>query len=256
MKVARILAVTAGVLAIGAGAALAGPRVSHAFGMDVSFAVAAEPADGCSNNPGPYIRLAGQISLGGLNAQLRFSNNQKGTHVHTEDVVTTLNLVSDEPIMFEKQPSRGGVGGNPHVFLLLHDGDGGAMGDPIYLGRCVQGFSDAAVDLILPALAEGEVTGGGCSGQGGPNITLEGGLALGGLSGTLVFTNNNNAFTHVHEEDVTVELELIPDGETIVFPKQPPLGGAGGNPHVFLQFQDSAGNPLGDELYLGRCNSL
>jgi len=92
--------------------------------------------------------------------------------------------------------------------------------------------------------------------RGGPNITLEGGLTLGGLAGTLVFTNNNNAFTHVHEEDVTVELELIPEGETIVFPKQPPEGGAGGNPHVFLQFQDGAGNPLGDEFYLGRCNKL
>jgi len=69
-------------------------RVSHAYGMDVSFAMSTEPADGCSNNPGPYIRLAGAISLGGLNAQLRFSNNLKGTHVHTEDVTTTLRLVS------------------------------------------------------------------------------------------------------------------------------------------------------------------
>ena len=79
---------------------------------------------------------------------------------------------------------------------------------------------------------------------------------MGGLDGTLVFTNDNNAFTHLHEEDVTVGLTLIPEGETITFPKHRPQGGAGGNPHIFLQFVEGSGNPIGDEFCLGRCSRL
>lgn len=256
MKIHRLLVASAGLLCLTAATALAGPKVSTGFDMSAGVAVAAETVEGCRNNPGPFIRLSGEISLGGLDARLRFSNNLKGTHQRNEDVTTTISLISDEPIAFAKQPSRGGVGGNPHIWLLLHDPDGAELVDPIYLGRCVQGFNAEVVDLILPALAEAEVTGGGCSGKGGPEINLEGGLTLGGLDGTLVFTNNNNRFTHVHEEDVTVGLTLIPEGETLVFPKQPPLGGVGGNPHIFLQFLDGGGSPIGDESYLGRCNKL
>jgi hypothetical protein len=256
MKIHRFLVAGAGLFCLAATTTFAGPKVSTGFDMSAGVSVRADTVEGCRNNPGPYISLTGDISLGGLDARLRFSNNLKGTHQRNEDVTTTISLMSDEPIHFAKQPSRGGVGGNPHIWLLLTDPDGASLADAIYLGRCVQGFTDEAVDVILPALAEAEVTGGGCSGKGGPDINLEGGLTLGGLDGTLVFTNNNNHFTHVHEEDVTVGLTLIPEGETIVFPKAPPQGGVGGNPHIFLQFLDGDGNPIGDEYYLGRCNKL
>lgn len=256
MKLARIVPAAIAVSLIGATAAVASVTVGRSFDMGARFYMRTEPVDACSNNPGPYISLAGDITLGGLEARLRFSNNLKGTHVHDEDVTTTVSLLSPEPIRFAKQPSRGGVGGNPHVWLLLQNGGGVAIGDPIYLGRCVQGFVDVNLDVLLPALAEAEITSGSCSGRGGPDIKLEGALTLGGLRGTLVFTNNANAFTHVREEDVTVGLTLIPEGETLTFPKQPPLGGAGGNPHIFLQFLDGSGDPIGDEFYLGRCNRL
>jgi hypothetical protein len=255
MKSTRILAAAIAAVSV-ASLATGSTVVGRSYGMTGSFRMATEPVDGCTNNPGPYISIEGDISLGDLSAVLRFSNNLKGTHQHEEDVTTSVTLVSDEAIHFAKQPSHGGVGGNPHVWLLLHASDGTAIGDPMYLGRCVQGFTEVSLDLLIPALAEAEVIAGGCSGRGGPQIELEGGLTLGGLDGTLVFTNNNNAFTHVHEEDVTVGLTLIPEGETITFPKQPPQGGAGGNPHVFLQFVDGSGNPIGDEFYLGRCSRL
>ena len=35
-----------------------------------------------------------------------------------------------------------------------------------------------------------------------------------------------------------------------------PLGGAGGNPHVFVQFLNAAGTELSDPIYVGRCNQL
>lgn len=249
----RTIALSGALLALASAASAANANAN--FGMSASFSASAT-TDECSNNQGPYITLSGEISLGGLQGQLRFTNNMKGTHQRNEDVTTNISLMSDEPIRFNKQPSRGGVGGNPHIWLLLHDGAGTELADPLYLGRCVQGFEDVSAETLLPAFAEADITSGSCSGRGGPNINLEGELALGGLSGTLVFTNNNNHFTHVHEEDVTVGIVLIPEGETITFPKAPPQGGAGGNPHIFFQFQNGDGSPIGDEVYLGRCNKL
>lgn len=228
---------------------------SVGFGMHASFNVTPSASD-CENNPGPFIRLDGSISLGGLDARLRFTNNARGTHEHDEDITADVELVSEAPIVFAKQPSSGGVGGNPHLWLQITDcATSEPVGGAAYLGRCVQGFSMLSADVITSAFARAVVTSGSCSGSGGPNITLEGALTLGGICGTLVFTNND-AFTHVHEEDVAVELSLLEPGQRIVFAKQPPLGGVGGNPHIYLQFLSGDGSAIGSEFYLGRCHEL
>jgi len=53
----------------------------------------------------------------------------------------------------------------------------------------------------------------------------------------------------------TQDVVLIPSGLKIVIPKQPPLGGAGGNPIISFQFTDGedAITPL---VVLGRCVQL
>ena len=35
---------------------------------------------GCNNSPGPQITLEGEIALGGIQVELIFKNNEKGTH--------------------------------------------------------------------------------------------------------------------------------------------------------------------------------
>jgi hypothetical protein len=52
--------------------------------------------------------------------------------------------------------------------------------------------------------------------------------------------------------DVTIVLE----GSTITLPKQPVLGGVGGNPIICIQFLKGNGDPIGDVIQLGRCNKL
>jgi len=47
-------------------------------------------------------------------------------------------LARGESISFAKQPPLDGAGGNPRVYLQFLDGEGDAVGDEIYLGRCVQ----------------------------------------------------------------------------------------------------------------------
>ena len=236
-------------------AAAASVRVPVSVPMTASITTTAT-ADGCSNNPGPFISLEGTISLGGLNGQLRFSNNLRGTHERTEDVLVDVQLVSTDPIRFAKQPPEGGVGGNPYIYLQLNDcSTGEALGSAIKLGRCVQGLSITSVDTLLTAAGELSLTSGSCDNNPGPFITLEGELSLGGICGTLIFTNNAR-FTHVAEADVTVELQILPEGQSIRFAKQPPQGGVGGNPLIFLQLETGSGAPIGGEIALGRCNQM
>src|SRR5205809_2459649 len=97
-----------------------------------------------------------------------------------------------------------------------------------------------------------DVTTGGCDNSPGPYITLTGEISLGGLGVTLIFRNNFKG-THEHTESTTASIVVLPAGETIQFAKQPPLGGVGGNPLIWLHFTDENGNLTSGEIYLGRC---
>jgi len=54
--------------------------------------------------------------------------------------VSVVLIPAGQSITFAKQPSLGGTGGNPWIYLQFLDGKGGALTDPVLLGRCVQDF--------------------------------------------------------------------------------------------------------------------
>src|SRR5881394_3310127 len=64
----------------------------------------------CSNNPGPQITFSALTVIGGMDVDLVFSNNLKGTHTYTTDAtsITTVLQPGDE-IVIPKQPVLGGV---------------------------------------------------------------------------------------------------------------------------------------------------
>jgi hypothetical protein len=243
-------------LSLGAGStALAGVTVEKSLSQPASVVTDAT-AEGCENNPGPFVTLNGELTLGGLGARLIFRNNEQGTHEHEEDVNVDITILeAGRKITLAKQPPEGGVGGNPHIFLQFYDGDWKALGKPKYLGRCVQGLKGAAQLFTLPTDAT-VVLAGECSNSGGPNITLTGELTLGGLNGKLIFSNSKKLGPHVADAPVEVKFTILAPGESITFAKQPPLDGAGGNPRVYLQFLDGEGDAIGNELYVGRCVQL
>lgn len=243
-------------LPLGVGsAALAGVTVHESLSQPASVVTRAT-AEGCENNPGPFVTLNGELTLGGLGARLIFRNNEQGTHEHVEDVNVDVSILeAGEKITIAKQPPQGGVGGNPHIFLQFFDGDWKALGKPKYLGRCVQGLKAAAQLFALPTDAT-VVLAGECSNSPGPFITLTGELTLGGLNGKLIFSNTKKLAPHVTDAQVEVKFQILAPGESITFAKQPPLDGAGGNPRVYLQFLDGEGDAIGDEIYLGRCVQL
>ena len=208
---------------------------------------------GCNNSGGPQVTIEGEIVLGDVCAKVIFSNNAKGTH--TAEVVSEAEVVLSlgEKITIPKQPSRGGVGGNPHIWIQFTDGDGDALSEEVYLGRCVQGLNVSA-DLLNEALAHLTVAATGCSNKGGPWITLDGTLTLSGLNAKLIFRNNLKG---THTAEAATEVTLISEGEEIVLPKQPSRGGVGGNPLISVQFIEcESGDAITDPVLLGRCNRL
>jgi len=245
----------AAIVALVAGSAGGAVSVNTTVPIAASV-VTSVTADGCTNHPGPFITLSGELTLGGITARLIFQNNVKGTHTHTEDVTADVVVIpAGEKIAFAKQPPEGGVGGNPFTYIQFTDGAGNAMSDEIFLGRCVQGLDTASAAFSLPADASVDVSTDSCDNSPGPFITLSGEIALSDINARVIFRNNVQG-THTHTEDVVVDVVILPAGETIRFAKQPPLGGVGGNPRISIQFLDGSANPLGDPTFLGKCVQL
>lgn len=91
-----------------------------------------------------------------------------------------------------------------------------------------------------------------CDNSPGPFITISGAMRLGGLGTRMTFTNNVKG-THTFESDAKIDITVIPNGGSITIPKQPVQGGVGGNPFIWIQFEDGNGQSVSGEIFLGRC---
>jgi len=109
-----------------------------------------------------------------------------------------------------------------------------------------------STNFSMPIQLKASVAANGCENSPGPQITFNGSLILGGVDLRMIFRNNINKDVHTLVEDVKV-VSAVTAGQTIVLPKQPVLGGVGGNPFIWVQMVDTNGNPLSGEVYLGRC---
>ena len=225
--------------------------ISADFAMPIR--VSGEVTMDCSNSQGPEVTLSGSLFLGGVNVRAIFRNNVKGTHSYTNEYVSTgVLLPENESITIPKQPALGGTGGNPFIWVQFLDGEENPLTGEIYLGRCVQGPVPVDASALGNVLADADVKVD-CSNNPGPFITVTGGLTLSGLKARFIFRNNDNPVGGPHKTDRTVDVVLVPAGATIQFPKQPVLGGVGGNPHMWVQLTAPDGTPYSGEFYLGRC---
>src|SRR5262245_12033949 len=134
----------------------------------------------CNNSPGPTISLEGQVVLGGLQVQLIFMNNVKGTHTATITYSTNVLLIPlNTAITIPNQPVQGGVGGNPHIWIQFHDGAGHNLTEELYLGRCVQGLA-VNPSLLGEVLAVADLSALDCSNNPGPVISVGGTITFAG----------------------------------------------------------------------------
>ncbi|HZE89601.1 MAG TPA: hypothetical protein VE404_08640 [Verrucomicrobiae bacterium] len=232
--------------------------ITRQFNLPVTMNLSAS-ATQCSNAPGPQITLQGTLALGGLGMDMIFKNNVKGTHTYTTISDIEVEVVpAGGSVTLPKQPVLGGVGGNPFIWLQLLDENHHALTSEIYLGRCVQGSFGEYQQFALPAVATASLATSDCSNNPGPYITMDGEMKLSGLNGQLIFRNNDNPVGGPHSatDEVRMNVVLLPAGQTISFPKQPVLGGVGGNPWIFAQFLQENGDAVGNEALMGRCVQL
>jgi len=232
-------------------------QVAKTFIMPAKVHAAVGFSD-CSNSPGPQITIDGTISLGGLNVELIFRNNVKGTHTYVDESTSEVVAVPEGgTLTIPKQPPLGGVGGNPFIWIQFLDGDGNALSEEIYLGRCVQGSKNVDSDLGALADALVDFSALDCSNNTGPWITVEGATSFPkGANAQLIFRNNDNPVGGPHEAIRSATVSIIPAGLTLTFPKQPVLGGVGGNPLIYTRFELADGTVIGKEVLLGRCVQL
>jgi len=208
---------------------------------------------GCLNSPGPQITLEGEIALGGLQVELIFQNNEKGTHTTSVTYGTNVVLVAlGDSITIPKQPVQGGVGGNPHIWIQFHNGEGRNLTKEMYLGRCVQGL-EISPEFVSQVVALADVAAVDCANHPGPVIQVGGTITFSGLHARFIFRNNAKG-THTAQD--MRDVVLIVKGSEVTIPKSPAQGGAGGNPIISIQFQDGAGDPLAAPVRLGRCVQL
>jgi hypothetical protein len=235
-------------------------QVNATFAQPLRVTTVAE-LSGCDNSPGPYITLSGELAIGGLGSRMTFRNNVKGTHEYSDErKVDVVVVPAGQTVTIPKQPSQGGVGGNPFIWIKFENSEGEAVSDEIFLGRCVQGLTgNTTVDFSGLADALAEISVADCANSPGPYITLDGNLALrSGVNAKLIFQNNDNPVGGPHEAnaDAVVMFRLVPPGQSVTFPKQPVLGGVGGNPWIWFAFLTAQGAQIGEEHLLGRCEQL
>jgi hypothetical protein len=173
--------------------------------------------------------------------------------------VELITLPSDAEIVIPKQPVLGGAGGNPFIWVQFVNADGSPASDEIFVGRCVQGAGWRVTESTTTnASAWAEYTVQSCENSPGPFITYEGGLSLTGLNAQIIFRNNDNPVggPHKAKASLATAVTVIEPGLSYTFPKQPVLGGVGGNPWIFAGFTDGNGDALGASTLLGRCEQL
>ncbi len=248
----------AGILALGMiSTAQAQKQVVHSFAMPIEVDLSMSMT-GCQNSPGPQITMEGEMALGGLNMEMIFRNNAKGTHTYrAESSVEVVAIPAGGVMTIPKQPVLGGVGGNPFIWIQFMDGNRSALSEEIFLGRCVQGPFGANATVAANVTAVATFTALDCFNNPGPFITMDGAMRFDrGMNARFIFRNNDNPVGGPHATTRTVDVVMIPAGHTVQFPKQPVLGGVGGNPWIWALFKDGDGTPIGGEVLLGRCVQL
>ena len=206
------------------------------------------------DNAGASVTLSGTLAIDGLDARFTFSNNAKGTHTSTADTsISAIDLAAGGSFSVPKSPHRGGVGGNPYIWVQLVDDQANALSDEIFMGRCKQGLTDAEAAAFVSATIALDVHGESCSGKGGSTVTIAGTMSYPGVHARVIFRSANDKWSA--EETSTDDISIVLASD-VTIPKQPVRGGSGGNPLVSLQLFDSDGSPLASPTSPLRCTDL
>jgi len=256
------LAALAGAMSLAmAPAARALQMVTTGFSEPMNLQATVSTFD-CENSPGPWINFEGAVTLGGMNVQMIFRNNiNKDVHTLVEDIQTVPAVAAGTTVRIPKQPSHPfdggtgtGVGGNPWISIQIVDTNGNPLSGEVPLGRCVQGAFSPSIDFSASVIGQALVEAVDCTNNPGPYINVSGSMSVSpGIKARIIFRNQRTAGAP-HEAIAMADVTLFSNGFAFSFPKQPVLGGVGGNPWISARFANP--EPIGPETLLGRCVQL
>jgi len=209
---------------------------------------------GCEKS-GNMIVVSSDIQHGGCKAKVIFKRTRKGSRRAVSrafdiEMGTPGNLSTN--IVVPKSPSDGGVGGNPYVYLVLHDGKGKDLTEEHFLGRCVEGLNVSA-DLITDGMVNAKFAAAGCKNPKGSFLTLEGDMVLSGLHARFIFRNDEKG---THTAEIERDITLVMDGTRVRIGKRVLNNKLGPNPLISLQMLHDDGTVMGPPIVLGRCSNL
>jgi hypothetical protein len=202
------------------------------------------------------IVVSSDIQHGACKAKVIFKRTRKAGRRRT--VSRSFDVEMGQPgnlstnIVIPKTPADGGVGGNPYVYLVLHDGKGKDLTEEHFLGRCVEGLNVSA-DLIADGMIHAKFAAAGCKNPKGSYLTLEGDMVLSGLNARFIFRNNEKG---THSAEIERDVTLIIDGTRVRVGKRVLKNKLGPNPLISLQMLNEDGTSMGAPVVLGRCSSL
>ena len=223
--------------------------------ITVPIHVGASVDAGCENS-GNMIVVSSEIQHGGCKAKVIFKRTRKGGKRRTVsrefsvDMGQPGNLSTN--IVIPKSPGDGGVGGNPYVYLVLHDGKGKDLTEEHLLGRCLEGLNVSA-DLVADAMVHATFAAAGCKNPKGSYLTLEGDMVLSGLHARFIFRNNEKG---THSAEIERDIALVLDGTRVRVGKKVLKNKLGPNPLISLQMLHEDGTVMGAPVVLGRCSNL
>ncbi|TMQ57532.1 MAG: hypothetical protein E6K76_10210 [Candidatus Eisenbacteria bacterium] len=112
---------------------------------------------------------------------------------------------------------------------------------------------DAHTTLSMPACLQAALIPLDHEDESSSQLTLKGGLVLGGLGAELIFDRGYDS-APLGRMEVTTKTTLVPAGECFEFELQQLRSPLQGDTVAWVQVRDGEGNPLTDELFLGRLN--
>lgn len=254
-----------GPIAIAAGAPAA---INQTVALPAQLTITASATDSCSNT-GPTIDIGGTLTVADLGATVKLKNNLNGSKVLTTQGLFAMQIGANGlGATFQKQPSIGGVGGNPYLSFGVDGNGNGKLGDkgdsgPSLLGRCVQGFAATQTHAFGDATdVSALVQAVECSTKA---TQLNHGSSKKGSHAQGILLADNNVNKAVHQGQAAAELKLTLGNFTAT--NSAGHGGVGGNPLVTFKWQKVDGTTFSDlidpatgaaypEMSLGRCKQL
>ena len=222
-------------------------RVSTAFSMPAQLEAWMRVKHG-SSPLGALISFQATIVLSGVQARVTFRSRVNKTERPLEEVAMQLPIVPSGQRMVRPGHSLRGLPREARTMLRLLDREGRPLSETRDLGAYADGVHEVEIPFSVDTTAVAWVTALDWSERRGPRVRL---------SGELIFTKGLDArldfpAAGARETDGT-RIQLIGPGTTLYSAEKTLEGSLPGSSWVSIQFIDSEGSPIGDEVLVGRC---